>query len=244
MNIFGKILVWVVVVIAGADFVLSARLLQIKNSWSKAVENLDRENKDSEEKLVKNRKELENAEVQYARAVAGWDTFWSGIAARKNPADNTLIVGLGQKHGMGIQRPVLNAFRLNGDGSSTWVGRFRVDPNQINLDTCTLIPTWNLRKGETDKWTDDNKWRFRASIPTTYPSDLLSLYSDLELADDKISNETILLAGKKMHLDAAKRERDGYDAKLLGDANTGKKGLIVELKQSESQRNAVLKKLD
>lgn len=154
MHILGKIFAWTLVLAAGAATTLLSRHLQIRNSYTKKLQSLEKENKERAERIAKQEKQLANLNAEYDRVMYGWERYWDkrfgGQYTTQDPRKAALNdgksfqVGVGTREGIGndvvnaaaqVQgnetfksrlRQVIHVFRRVDDNTSVYVGPFEL----------------------------------------------------------------------------------------------------------------------
>ncbi|MEO1993650.1 MAG: hypothetical protein ABGZ17_00060, partial [Planctomycetaceae bacterium] len=176
MHILGKILTWLVLVAALPAVVLTARLLDVQNSWTRQVEKLRKENADKAVTLIAERTKLKQIKIEVQHSSMGSDAFWGDMQVAVNRATGELSANIGTTMGIHPHQtqddqgndvsynPVLHAFQPLGDPPTQWayLGGFQV--NTLRENALTMTPTWKLQPGETDGWNGGQGWYFRADV--------------------------------------------------------------------------------
>lgn len=265
MNILGKILTWLVVVVAAVDIVFAARLLQIRNSWTRQLEELKKDNDDRADRLAALTRRQDALQRESDRVMVGWEAYWDPVPAQRGIQGNVLVAGIGTAHGVGVDvsvgeppqparlRSQIHAFQPVQNGYR-YVGPFRL--SGARQTESEWVPMWTPRRGEVNSWAQGDRWRFRSVVPAPYPNLLTGYYSQLELVDVEIQQATDALegipqqdgpplGGKKQAIAAAEDEINHYMQVLRGDPNAGGAGgLVQELLQVEETRNDILGDVD
>lgn len=132
MHILGKILAWSLVIGAGASTTLLSRQLQIRNSYTKKLQTLEKENQDAAARIAKKEKQLDDLNRELSKVMYGWEKYWDkkfgGVYNSNNPAKaglndgKSFDVGVGTSEGIGNE--VLNA-AVRVEGAQTFKSRMR-----------------------------------------------------------------------------------------------------------------------
>jgi hypothetical protein len=153
MHIVGKISAWLVVIAAGAALGLSAKLFDIRGEYIKQAATLKISNEKNAEAIVNGRKALESVQAAYASELLRWDRYWNSAAAFGGQgADAALQADIGTSQGLGseaIPQPVVHAFQLAEDGTSTYVGPFQAIQPRENQSP--LKPVFRVRAEEPEQ---------------------------------------------------------------------------------------------
>lgn len=173
MHTSGKVLAGIVVVGALAAIYLSARTLGIRNAWMTVAQNNEAAIKKNEETLALKRREFDAKRMELARTMIGWDRYWSDIDARID-RQAVLTLALGATGGI-APRQVLFVFAQGPDGTSRYLGDYRVD--RVQDTGCTARPNWLLTAG--DATPGQFKVRVRTLIPNRHQSRLGALDQQL-----------------------------------------------------------------
>jgi hypothetical protein len=133
MHILGKIFAWILVLAAGASTTLMARQLQIRNSYTKTLEDLKKDNEERAERIATKEKTLANLEADYASVMTGWNNHWDkrdgGQYKSQNPKNLPLV-----------QVPSFSV----GVGTNQSVGKI-VDNPSVKVDTANAAATFKTQ---------------------------------------------------------------------------------------------------
>lgn len=268
MHILGKILIWLVVLAAGAATYLTTRVLDIRNSWKTTLTQLETANQQDAETIAQKKRELKALQDQYARTTLGWGTYWNQRSGGQNQiTGGVLPIGIGTDDGFGTrgnqplpqgaELPTVHAFRPLQDGSYMYVGEFQAVA--INPQSAQVKALWNIRGNETDSWAFSDQWRFRTAVPPKAVTQLVSLHASLTSLDELLADKTRFVAAQTRLLEVADEQLKYRIEELVGgdvaapvDPNAlaeGEKpeyshGLLAALAYEEEQRNAALLSVD
>ena len=158
MHIFGKVLVWLLVLAAGASAALMSRQLQIRNSYSKKLDDLSETVVKNKQTIKDKEAELAALETAYDQAMDNWRRTWTNRTARARKDgqnQHTLSILVGTVQGLGQEIPnvkvrknrVFHVFRQINPArpDSIYVGRFMLKDTGINPDSVVSYPDWQLR---------------------------------------------------------------------------------------------------
>jgi len=245
MNTLGKVFVWLIVVASLPAVFLTARMLDIRNSWAKAIGVLEKKNETNDESLVNRRLELFELQSAYDREMQQWDRYFTNTSTRSvgdgNP--NVAIRGLGGNNGLtrkpGAEPQVIYGFQTDEAGASRFVGEFRV------LDVGELTEaraTWTPREGEIDRWNPEKSWRWRTSVPSAYIAQFNRLQVALTAGDETLDQKDRYLSRQLQILESAKtllahrlRELTGGDPNIPREV-----GLVAQIEEAIERRNEAL----
>lgn len=260
MNIWGKVLAFLIIMLGGGAFVLTTQMLDYRQSWMKAVEANRKTLIDAKQSTVSKKAELAKLSAEYDRLMLGWDTYFNNVTVSGDAAQGILNVNLGppqiaegkDKEGKPVQ-PVIYAFQPGADGKFEYVGEFRAE--RVAVGNSTFKANWRIRPADSAMWKLGANWRVRTRIPN---SDKLK-FDQLALAfsdgDERLNNSTNELArsrdefAKKIKLALQNRENElqGFEAY---EGDRGKledeliDGVLATLVKEEEARNAALSQAD
>jgi len=269
MHILGKILTWLILFGALPAVVLTARLLDVQNSWTKQVKDLRVENEKNAVSLIDERTKLERLKTEVQHASMGSGPFWVGLeVAVANRTTGQLSANIGTSGGVTPQvakddqgndaqfAPVLHAFQPLGDfrnDDTLWgyVGAFQV--TGLRENQLTMMPTWKIQAGATDDWNGGPGWYFRRDVPLASKIAIDELRLDLESARRAQRANQLRLTQQQAQLVDATDKLNYRRSQLLGfpDPQTEaalevefRKGLVPAIEEVEEQRNAAFADVD
>ena len=249
--------------------VLTARLLDVQNSWTSQVEKLRKQNAEKAVTLIDERNKLEGLKTEVLHASMGSGPFWPvGQVVVANRTTGQLSANIGTTGGVTPQvakddqgndaqfNPVLHAFQPLGDPnveSTLWgyVGAFQV--NTLRENALTMMPTWKIQAGETDNWNGGPGWYFRRDVPLASKIAIDELRLDLESARRAQRANQLRLTQQQAQLTDATDKLNYRRGQLLGfpDPQTEaalevefRKGLVPAIEEVEEQRNAAFAEVD
>ncbi|MDB5337464.1 MAG: hypothetical protein JWN70_3083 [Planctomycetaceae bacterium] len=260
MNIWGKVLAFLIILLGGGAFVLTTQLLDYRQSWMKQVEANRKALTDAKKATIEKSQELKRLQADYDRLMLGWDTYINNATASGDPAQGTLNLTVGppllnegkDKDGKPVQ-PVIYAFQPGANGKYEYVGEFRAE--RIAAGNSSFKANWRMRPSDGAMWKVGPNWRVRTRIPISdkLKFDQMSLaFAD---ADERFTNSTNELArsrdefAKKIKLALANRENElqGFEAY---EGDRGKledeliDGVLATLVREEEARNTALAQAD
>lgn len=181
MHIFGKVLLWMVMLAWLPALVLASKMLHIQNSWSKSLASVKQAGEGLEETAIGKERELLELRDEYARTMLGWGQTFPPIPNRpiQKSQNGQLTLPIGTNHGLQAEAsvagqppdtmPVLYGFQLDPNtGASRFIGEFEVIPGQLREDQCQVRPTWRPFVEEIESWNAGVPWRFRTAVPGSY----------------------------------------------------------------------------
>src|SRR5262252_2592631 len=126
MHVSGKVLAGLLVVaLLGAIF-MTSKAFAIRDAWMKLAQDNEKAIKENDEKIATLTRTLQDKRSDYARTMIGWDREWVSPGAVTENEQVGLQIGSNQ----GLQKElgqVLYVFVPNANGSSVYLGDFKVD---------------------------------------------------------------------------------------------------------------------
>jgi hypothetical protein len=245
MHTSGKVLAWVVVLGAACAIWLSAKALGVRNAWMQVAHTNEANFLANQEKIRVKTLEVDHKRSELARTMLGWDRYWNNIDARLN---RSLQLGIGTSDGVKPEQ-VLFIFAINADGSSRYVGDFKV-ADRITETSCTANPNWLRQSGDITPGTF--KARVRTLIPNQFQARLAAIEQQAIAAEQAFLSNQAELDRQKQLTEQTEKLIAARLTELNGDpALEGKplppvniKGLLAALVDEEEARNAALVTVD
>lgn len=258
MHKSGVVFVWLIAVTAVAAVLLTSKMLDVRGSWLKTVEN-------NAEKIQKNEAEIETKEAQnktlrgdLTRLMLGWDRFWDANVTVAKTGEIQVNIGGNQGLGSAPQgdnpaaQPIIFAFQPDQSKSNgvAFVGAFRVSALEAN--GAQLTPIAPPQQGEVETWKNGG-WRLRALVPPNYISILRTLRDDLVEREQQIKRKQDRIQDLNRLLAAAKERLDARVSELIGSENAPQEqalpielrvGLVAGLEEEEQMRNQEFQETD
>lgn len=260
MHKSGVVFVWLIAVTAVAAVLLTSKMLDVRGSWLKTVEN-------NAEKIQKNEAEIETKEAQnktlrgdLTRLMLGWDRFWDANVTVANQQTGEIQVNIGGNQGLGsapqgdnpAAQPIIFAFQPDQSKPNgvAYVGAFRVSALEAN--GAQLTPIAPPQPGEVATWKNGG-WRLRALVPPNYISILRTLRDDLVEREQQIKRKQDRIQDLNRLLAAAKERLDARVSELIGSENAPQEqalpielrvGLVAGLEEEEQMRNQEFQETD
>jgi hypothetical protein len=245
MHTSGKVLAWVVVVGAACAIWLSAKALGVRNAWMQVAQKNEADFLTNQEKIRLKTRDVDHKRSELARTMLGWDRFWTDVDAR---LDRKLTLGLGTSSGVRPEQ-VLFVFAINPDGTSRYVGDFKV-ADRITETTCTADPNWLQQSGDITPGTF--KARIRTLIPNQFQARLAAIEQQVIAAEQALLTNQAELDRQKQLTEQTEKliaarltELNGdpaLEGKTLPAVNT--KGLLAAMVDEEEVRNGALVTID
>ena len=248
MHTMGKVGIWLVVVAAVAATMLTSKLIQVRNGWTKKASVAREEYRALVPKLAELQEQLDALEGDRFRALELWGNSSPPVPTTVQ-AQGALVVDLGTNSGI-TEKKVVYGFEVLPDNSVVYRGDFTVATARDVQSQ--LTPNWKVRNQDGATW-QSSKWRWRNQLPSAYQQNfdkqiLLLSQGEDDLAVWRRSQDvqTKLVAQSQEQLKLREAELVGGDqlSKNAADAVEHREGLVAAVEQVEESRNQVLTKVD
>ncbi len=197
MHTLGKVFTWLMLPLTLAAVYFTAQVINVRNSWTAASDQLRMENQSAQERVAQKKFELDQLRSQYSLLMRPWERLLDnkevGVA---NAADGSIGAKIGSNTDRMLQPqtnplPVLHGFALNGPNASTYIGPFRL--TDVRLDNSDLRLEWPVIDEQTADWRG-GQWRFWQAIPQEHDNYLRSLISELNRSIERLGKAKSTLA--------------------------------------------------
>ena len=248
MHTMGKVGVWLVVLAACAATLLTSKLIQVRNGWTKKAFVAREEYRALLPKLAELQEQLDVHEGNRFRALELWGNSSPPVQTTVQ-AQGALVVDLGTDSGI-TEKKVIYGFEVLPDNSVVYRGDFTVATAR-NVQS-QLTPNWKVRAQDGATW-QSSKWRWRNQLPSAYQQNfdkqiLLLAQREDDLAVWRRSQDvqTKLVAQSQEQLKLREAELVGGEqlSKNAADAVEHREGLVAAVEQVEESRNQILTKVD
>ena len=248
MHTMGKVGVWLVVVAAVASTMLTSKLIQVRNGWTKKAFVAREKYRALVPKLAELQEQLDALEGDRFRAIELWGNSSPPVQTTVQ-AQGALVVDLGTNSGI-TDKKVIYGFEVLPDNSVVYRGDFTVATARDVQSQ--LTPNWKVRNQDGATW-QSSKWRWRNQLPSAYQQNfdkqiLLLAQREDDLAVWRRSQDvqTKLVAQAEEQLKLREAELVGGEqlSKNAADAVEHREGLVAAVEQVEEVRNQVLTKVD
>jgi hypothetical protein len=171
MNIWGKVLAFMIILLGVGAFILSTQLLDYRSSWIKQYEANRKRLGDVRASVATKKRELAELQANYERMMLGWEIVIPNKAALIKAPD-TLQINIGpgdvleskDKEGKPVM-PVIYAFKPGADGKPVYVGEFRAE--KLAVGNSLFKATMALPDDATVMQPGQN-YRIRTQIPSSH----------------------------------------------------------------------------
>jgi hypothetical protein len=254
MNVWGKVFIWLAVLLGGVAMVFTVQTAGVRNSWIQKVDKQNATIQKNAADIAQRQKEISDLRAEYDRIVFGWGKAFAGVTAQVDPAGRGIALNVGRPdlNDKDLEgKPVnvlVHAFQPAANGEFEYVGEFKV--MRLDQGQTSFEPNWRVRPGEAANWKGGPNWHIRTAIP---PADK-ARFTDLEVQfvigdellrarEDDINRQTELAEFAQKHLDLRIGEIQGFpnlkgqEDKLPAEIIDGIQASLV---QEEEARNAAL----
>lgn len=249
MHMMGKVGVWLVVVVAAVSTVLTSKLVQVRNSWTKKSVKLQADYQALQQKIGVSSAELARAEAELFRSRELWGQYLNDVNTTVNPATGVVNIERGLNHGL-HEKQTLYGFELKPEGA-IYRGDFTVvTARDVQAQ---LQPNWKIRPEDVQTWAPNGTWRWRNLIPPGYQPNFDTQLAAIERANDSLEDRkkklTIETGLEKAAAETLKRREDDLQGgeSLTKDPAVDPEfriGLIPAVEEVEESRNLSLRKVD
>ena len=250
MHTSGKVLAFLVVLLAITASVLTAKLVQVRNSWT--AKSVASRNKfiDLSPKISALQAQIDSLNNEIFRSRELWGILpLTAQTAVLNPNDGTLQVGFGSDAGL-RDKLLMHGFEISADGTSIYRGSFL--PVEIQNIAATLKPNWRATPEEIRTWQPGN-WRWRNLVPPGYSENFDKQLTSILKLEETLNDRVRTLNGQVKLLAEANDKLKLREAELVGGDELPKvdsvdpefrEGLVAATAAAEEDRNQTLLAID
>jgi hypothetical protein len=247
MHVSGKVAASLAIVLLLVSVWITSKALAYRDAWMELAQKNEAAIKKNDEEIDKRTKTLLERRAELARTMIGWDREWPAVQARLEQNGN-LGLALGTNQGLQADA-VIYVFAPNADGTSVYVGDFKV---QKPGDTNSTAKPNSRRRPDDFKQAQYEKARMRTMIPMQFQSRLAMLdqqllASELAVASNqeevarqtRLSEQTDKLIASRIAEINGEKELEGQpidEVYILG--------LLTAIVKEEEARNAALIEAD
>ncbi|MEW4489306.1 hypothetical protein AB1L42_14585 [Thalassoglobus sp. JC818] len=256
MHLYGKIFLWMAVVILIPAILLTTMALDIRSKWQAEVKQRQEKLKTSEQQLAEMRLTVRNLEEELQQESHLWGEVWQAPGSRSlllNDGIPRFDFGVGQNAGLGVgpdsQSPTVFAFVEPQPGeSSRFLGEFEIGDLKAARSGGRLLR--NPYPGEIQTWPQQGKVHLRQTLPGSWGSAIAQLESSIIIANSKLETMKINEEIASRQIQNSEESLDQRLAELNGDGNAAAgaseevlNGLVETLRKYDSERNSLLEKV-
>ena len=251
MNVWGKVFAFLVVICAIVASIFTAKLVQVRNSWTAKSVASKAKYDDLKPKIAALEAQIEGLKNDLFRSRDLWGNFWPNVQTGvTNPQDGTVQVSIGSDQ-LVREKLLLHGFQILPDGTSVYRGSFL--PTQIQNGMSLLKPNWRATPEEVKTWEPAGIWRWRNLVPPGYEENFDKQLTAILKLEETLNDRLKTLAGQKELLADANAKLKLREAELVGgdELTKGKSvdpefrdGLVAAIAQAEEERNRTLLEVD
>lgn len=248
MHTMGKVGVWLVVVASLAASMLTSKLIQVRDGWTKKDVAARDQYRAVVPKIAELQEQLSALEGERFRALNLWGHS-SPPAQTTVQAQGALTVDLGTDNGF-VEKRTVYGFEIQPDNSVIYRGDFTIETARNGQSQ--LQPNWKVRAEDGVTWKSE-RWRWRNQLPPAFQQNFDKQILLLGQTEDSLNDrrktvevQTQLLAQAQEQLELREAELVGGDQLKKGAALDVefREGLVAGVEQVEEARNQILTKVD
>jgi|GEM_PF-704934 len=262
MHWSGKTFAFLVIVAGLASTVLTAKVINVRNSWAAKAQKFPTDYEKLAADTAKERAKLVALREDIETSLRDWGLYWVADTQAANAAEGRLQLGIGTNQRLEVGM-VLHGFQLYEDPQSPgtqqtiYRGPFRVVTAQA--DQCLVLPAWRLRPadqgpqtlpsgGTIPGWQGGN-WRWRSMIPSGYSDQFDDQTIAFTKAEETLAERQQTMIVQNRLFDETTKQLAFRNAELFGGPDLAqdaalsaeyREGVVAPLEQSEEARNGVL----
>jgi hypothetical protein len=246
MHVLGHVFIWLIALGALVATVLSAKTYDIRNSWSKKVDQLQQDVEKNKPIIAEKQARLKSLQAELDAKILGWGEPFPNVGGQLNDSfqlvtqDPALTGWLGSLDPAQQGSQVVYVFQPQEDGSSLYIGSFQPAGPVQPGGNAVFNPTWTPRNDDFAAIQNPSgPFRVRPMVPAHFPSKYADLRGQISITER--------LLGDKQHNLATQKLREA-DAKAIRDQRTnqlqGPEGYVAQLQSAEDERNVELEEED
>ena len=101
MHISGKILTWLIVVLALVAIALTAKVYDVRNSWGRVIDTTSTANQKRAEDIESKARQVRELQAKYDAEMRNWGPHWFPVTATVGQDGSVTLTNLGSDHGLG-----------------------------------------------------------------------------------------------------------------------------------------------
>lgn len=241
MHTSGKVAVVLVIVLALVAGYFGAKTFAVRDAWMKVAQDNEAAIRKHEAEISELTRKRDEKRKDLARTLLGWDRYWSDVKA--TPVAGGFKFSIGQNQHVRPEQ-VLFVFGVNQDGTSTYLGDFKV----VNIGENEVAARPNSRRRPNDPQQLPPTFRVRSLLPNRFTTRLAALDQELLAAELTIDANNAELARQKELMEQSTKAIANRMAELDGNPQLAGKtipivhvaGLLTSIVEEEEARNAAL----
>ena len=250
MHTLGKVFAFLVVIAAIAASIFTAKLVQVRNSWTAKTLTSKTKFNDAKPKIEALEAQIDSLKNETFRSRDLWGSFWPSVATNVISPDGAVQIAVGSALGV-RDKLLLHGFQLTPEGTSIYRGSFL--PVEIQNDSAVLKPNWRATPAEVATWERSGNWRWRNLVPPGYEENFDKQLTTILKLEETYNDRVRTLKGQEDLLAEAKAKLKLREAELIGGEELAsseqlepefREGLVAAMTQAEEERNQTLVKID
>jgi hypothetical protein len=248
MHWSGKVLAGLVVVATLLATYLTAKVIVVRNSWTRKTTTFQRDYADNTARLNEAKQQIRQLRGDLEETLREWGSSFPAVDTRLvNAAQGQVSADIGTNQGL-KQGQVIHGFELKEDGSSIYRGAFAIVGAQTDAVNLQSIPGWRVRPDEAAAWRP-GKWRWRTAIPQGYIARFLEQQTAFLKTDETFFDRSNALAAQQTLQTTIADQRARRQAEIVGGEQLLQEealpaefrtGLLAAMASTEEDRNKVL----
>lgn len=249
MNVWGKVFAVLVVLAAAANTFLTAKFIQIRNTYAAKAKGFQEKYDTARTKLQETRRLAEQLRNEWEATERAWGMRWVVNTQVTNPITGQVVAELGTNQRLKDQQ-VLHGFELLGNDQAVYRGAFVITTAQA--DRSALQATWRVRPEDVQTW-QSGRWRWRTMIPSAYSQQSDEQTLAFSQLDEVLGDRRATLQIQDALIREAQQQRKLRLAELIGGEELAteealppefRQGLTVTLASTEEERNKLIVEID
>ena len=248
MHTMGKVAVWLVVLAALGASMLTSKLIQVRDSWTKKNVAARDQYRALVPKIDELKEQLGALEGEKFRALDLWGSSSAPVQSTVQ-AQGALVIDMGTNSGI-TEKKVIYGFEVQPDNSVIYRGDFTVaTARDVQAQ---LQPNWKVRPEDGATW-KSGMWRWRNQLPAAYQQNFDKQLLLLGQTEDALNDRRQTVDVQTKLLALAQEQLKLREAELVGGEQLSKdpavdvefrEGLVAGVEQVEESRNQILTKVD
>ncbi len=253
MNILGKVLLWIAVVITlVAAIPLTTMTLDVRNKWLGEVNSRRDKMADSMKVLREARLRVRRLDEKLNQQLQVWGDVWTAPRSGVQPGGAGIVeLGVGTSSGIGLKAQQQNLppapvyVFANENGMSQYLGEFKLEDLRADRTAGRLVR--EPYPQEVTNWPAQGEFTVRESLPADWRATVVQLDGEVLIASTKLRTQELALEILNEQIKESQASLDSRLAELGGDANppVGASqevvdGLVETLRKYETQRDTLL----
>lgn len=259
MHTLGKVLLGFIAVLAIAALFLTSMLYDAQQTWQQRVEDRQAKRDDLTEQVRQKELVVRDLEAEVNRKMTPWGRAWE-LGPQEiqllDPDAGTIFLALGTNRELahrelsqGKPLPTIYLFGRNEDGTSNYIGAFRLTAVEADQSTAQMIR--KPYEGEVEQWQALAGVRVWEGIPSNWRALHAELQGETAIAlqqrveyEARLETQKLLVSKSEEQLQRRMEQLEGDPDPVEGAGPDTVDGLVVAIRNEETARNEQLAELD